>query len=142
MDTAPANATVVTQEIRIVDAQGRVRMLLSAANGAPEIVLMRENGAPSARMSLTPDGRPAITLINPAAGPSAALEIDDKGAHLKFDGVGGSSSYVFLSNVGTSGLVLIDPKATRRLSAIVTPEGEGKLEVLDATGKCSLAKPR
>lgn len=144
MDAIPPVAPpVVTQEIRLVDAQGHVRMLLSTLAGAPSIVLMREDGQPGVSVALKADGLPAITLANPqAAGPTAVLEIDDKGAHVKFDRPGGASSYVFLSNGGTSGLVSLDARGTRRLNAIVNADGSAKVETFGEGGQAVPAAPR
>jgi hypothetical protein len=100
---------IVTEEIRIVDELGHTRLLLSAKGGTPKIKLLRSDGKFGSEVSLDADGRPAIKLANADSnGPTAALEIDDKGAHVKFDGQGGASSYLFLNNAGGSGIVLFD----------------------------------
>ncbi len=81
-------------------------------------------------------GRPAVSLANPiSGGPSATMEIDDKGAHVKFDRPGGASSYLFLNNAGGSGMVLIDPKGRRRLEATVASDGTSTITQLDEDGK-------
>jgi hypothetical protein len=122
MDALPP---VVTQEIRIVDAQGHLRMLLSAAGGTPVIRVSRADGSTAIEATLDASGHPSVTLTNPdPAGPVAALEVDDKGAHVKLDRPGKASSYLFLNNAGTSGLVLVDPRGVRRYEAIVDPDGQ------------------
>lgn len=127
---------VVTQEVRIVDAQGHTRILLSAKNGTPTILLIGGDGAPRATVALDAASRPAVTLSNPDLGwPSAALAIDDKGAHVKFDRPGGASSYLFLNNVGGSGVVLIDAAGKRRIAMTVAPDGKTKIERLGDDGK-------
>jgi hypothetical protein len=99
----PPPPSIATQEIRIVDAQGRPRILLSARDGTPTILLLRDDGKPGANVTLDAAGRPMVTLTNPLPpGPTAALGIDDK----KFDRPGGASAYLFLNNVGGSGVVL------------------------------------
>ncbi len=127
---------IVAQEIRIVDGAGNTRMLLSAKGAAPVIEMRRADGKVTATIALDPAGRPAILLANPdGAGPMAALEVDDKGAHVKFDRPGGASSYLFLNNAGASGVVLIDPKGIRRLSATVSADGAAQVERFGADGK-------
>ncbi|WP_342629642.1 hypothetical protein AAC691_08055 [Nguyenibacter vanlangensis] len=122
---------VVTQEVRIVDAQGHTRILLSAKDDTPTILLIGSDGAPRAMVALDAAGRPAVTLSNPdPTWPSAALAIDDKGAHVKFDRPGGASSYLFLNNAGGSGMVLIDAAGKRRIGMTVTPDGKTKVERL------------
>lgn len=133
-DLPPPAPPVSTQELRIVDAQGHPRMLLSALHGAPEIVLLREDGSTGARVALDAAGRPALTLLNPlAAGPHATVEIDDKGAHLLLERPGGASSYLFLNNAGVSGVVLIAADGQRRLSATLAADGSSRIERADGT---------
>jgi hypothetical protein len=117
-------APLVTQEIRITDAQGHPRIILSARDGVPTIRLLRDDDQAGATVSLDAQGRPAIRLANPAAdAPAAAIEIDDKGAHVTFDRPGGASSYLFLNNAGGSGVVLIDAQGRRQASLVLAPDG-------------------
>lgn len=90
-----------SQELRITDAAGVTRMVLSAREGLP-----------------------AITLFNPdPAGPSARFELDAKGAHLKFDRPGGASAYLFLNAEGASGVVLIGADGVTRGSVVMAADG-------------------
>ncbi len=133
MHDAPP-APVVTQEIRVTDAQGHPRIILSARDGTPTIQLLRGDDTPGATITLDAAGRPAIHLANPAPGsPTASLEIDDKGAHVKFDRPGGASSYVFLNNAGGSGLVLIDAQGARKASLVLAPDGTVSTDGLTPT---------
>jgi hypothetical protein len=121
---ASSPAPVVTQEIQIVDGNGNVRILLSAKSGVPIFQLADANKKTNALISLDEEGRPSIRLNNPeASGPSAIIEIDNNGTHVKFDHPGGASSYLFLNNAGGSGVVFIDAKGVRRLDALVHPDG-------------------
>lgn len=131
MNDLPPPPPVTTQELRIVDAQGRPRMLLSALNGSPEIVLLREDGSTGARVALDAAGHPALTLLNPlATGPHATVEIDDKGAHLLLERPGGASAYLFLNNAGGSGVVSIAADG-QRLSATLAADGTSRIERAD-----------
>jgi len=77
-----------------------------------------------------------VTLANPdPALPTAALEIDGKGAHVRFDRPGGASSYPFLNNAGASGVVLIDAAGQRRLSTTLGPDGSSSIKRFDIVGK-------
>jgi hypothetical protein len=119
-----SSSPVVTQEIQIVDGHGDVRILLSAKSGAPVIQLVDAQKKSNALISLDEEGRPSIKLSNPEAnGPSAIIEIDSNGTHVKFDHPDGASSYLFLNNVGASGVVFIDARGVRRLDALVHPDG-------------------
>ncbi|WP_206240608.1 hypothetical protein [Novosphingobium terrae] len=133
MQAAPP-APVVTQEIRVTDAQGHARIVLSARDGTPTIQLLRGDDTPGATISLDAAGRPAIRLANPAPNaPTASLEIDDKGAHVKFDRPGGASSYVFLNNAGGSGIVLIDARGARKAGIVLAPDGTISLQGITPT---------
>lgn len=126
---------VITSEVRIVDPAGAPRIVLSATNGMPAIVLIGRDAKAAATVALDSNDRPSIKLANPEAGaPTAAIEIDDKGAHVKFDRPGGASSYLFLNNAGTSGVVLIDGKGVRRASVLVGADGKVTVEGLDGNG--------
>jgi hypothetical protein len=126
---------IVTQEIRIVDAQGHARILISAKSGAPTIIMLRDDGVVAAEMALDGAGRPSIKMANPdGAGPTVALAIDDKGAHMKLDRPGGASGYLFLNNAGASGIVMVDTKGIRRINATVAQDGTARIERLDDRG--------
>ena len=134
MDAQPP--PIVTQEIQIVDAQGRPRLLLSARSGEPVIEMLRNNSQPGLVMTLDSAGRPSVKLGNPdPAGPTAALEIDDKGAHVKFDRPGGASSYLFLNNLGGSGVVILDTKGTRRIDILTAPDGSTSIDRYGSDGR-------
>lgn len=127
---------LVSEEIRIVDPEGRPRLLLSAASGAPSVEFLGGDGAVGLRLALDVADRPCAVLANPRSdGPSAQLEIDDKGAHVKFDRPSGGSAYLFLSNTGSAGVVLIDTQGTRRLAVTLSGSGEPGLERFDEQGR-------
>jgi len=127
---------IVTSEISIVDAAGQPRLVLSAASGVPSIQLLSPKGVASATVALDPEGRPRIALSSPdAAQPTVSVEVDDKGAHARFDRPAGGSSYLFLNNAGVSGLVLIDTHNVRRAEVILGPDGEPQVRRYDAQGR-------
>jgi hypothetical protein len=129
-------APVVTNEIRLVDAAGKTRLLLSTKSGVPIVQLLDDKGTPGLSASLDATGHGSLKLHNPAASaPDAAIEIDDKGAHVKFDRSGGSSAYLFLNNAGESGVVLIDNRGKRRLNILVKEDGSSTIERFDDQGK-------
>jgi hypothetical protein len=123
---------VVTNEIRLVDAAGKTRLLLSIQSGLPIVQLLSEDGTPGLSASLDAAGHGSMKLHNSAArGPDAAIEIDDKGAHVKIDRSGGSSAYLFLNNAGESGAVLIDNHGKRRINMLVKEDGSSAIERFD-----------
>jgi hypothetical protein len=129
-------APIVTSEIRLVDAAGKTRMLLSTQSGLPIMQLLNEDGMPGLSASLDAAGHGSLKLHNPAAhGPDAGIEIDDKGAHVKFDRSGGSSAYLFLNNAGESGVVLIDSHGKRRINMLVKEDGSSTIERFNDQGQ-------
>ncbi len=126
---------VVAQQISIVDALGHPRIVMSVTDGLPTIVVLRADGTSAITARTDGAGRPTVILSNPLpGGPTAAFEIDDKGAHVKFDRPGGASAYLFLNNRGGSGAVLIDASGRRRLDAEVTADGTSKIDRLGSDG--------
>ncbi|RWX81787.1 hypothetical protein EPK99_05915 [Neorhizobium lilium] len=134
MDSLPP--PIVAQEIQIVDAQGHPVLRLSGASGRPVVEFLRQDGAQGLALSLDDAGRPSVMLANPdAALPTASLEIDDKGAHVKFDRPGGASSYLFLNNTGGSGVVLFGPTGDRRLDILAAPDGTTTVQRYGSNGQ-------
>jgi hypothetical protein len=83
---------------------------------------MDDSGNTGATLALDATNRASVTLINPHSGwPSAALEIDDKGAHV--------------NNAGGSGTILIDASGKRRLNVTVTANGDAKIARLGDDGR-------
>lgn len=130
--------TLTTRELNITDDEGRTRLQLLVDTDGPALRLLREDGSEGARVSLDANGLGAVSLSNPdAAGPTARLEVDAKGTHVKFERPGGATAYVFLNNVGTSGLVLVDGEGRRRIAATVAADGSSRIEHHDADGNAA-----
>jgi hypothetical protein len=116
----------------IVDEQGKICMTLSASSQVPTLELLDSSGQKRVTITVDKSGYGAVLLSNPTvSGPIASLEIDDKGAHVKFDRPGGASSYLFLNNSGGSGVVLLDSKGSRKLDLMVAPSGETEFRRYD-----------
>ena len=131
----PVPPPITASEVRIVDAKGQARLVLAAPPEGPNVRLLTPDGQSRAELSLDAAGRPTLKLSSPApAQPAVALEIDDKGAHVKFDRPAGGSSYLFLNNAGATGVVLIDVKGVRRLQAALGSDGEPRVRRFDAAG--------
>jgi hypothetical protein len=117
------NTPLDTRELRIVDASGKPRVILTA-----QVSIALDSG-----------GHASLKLSNPDAKlPTASIEIDDKGAHIKFDKPGGASSYFFLSNTGESGVVLIDKLGTRRLDILLPANGDAVVQRFGSAGQAIL----
>jgi hypothetical protein len=135
-DMHASPSPVISDEIKIVDIQGHPRIIMSARSGNPVIQLLETNGAIGMEVLLDSTGRPAVKLANPdSKGPTAVLEVDDKGTHVLFDRPGGASSYLFLNNAGASGVVLVDSNGVRRFDVLVGSDNNVKMEQFGADGK-------
>ncbi|MFC7066840.1 hypothetical protein [Brucella rhizosphaerae] len=126
---------ITTTELRIVDADGHPRLLLSVKDGLPTVAFMNTQGDVGMRLQLDSQGLPSVVLANPdPTGPTARFEIDGKGAHVKLDGADAASAYLFLNNGSTSGLVLNDANGQRRIGATVTADGISQIVSYDDSG--------
>jgi hypothetical protein len=126
----------VTSELRIVDSAGNTRLRLAALDEGPSVTLLSPDGQPRASLALDAADRPSLKLASPEPSqPSAALQVDDKGVHVRFDRPAGGSTYLFLNNEGGSGVVLIDTRGVRRLEAVMSPEGDPRIRQFDAEGR-------
>jgi hypothetical protein len=133
------NTPLDTRELRIVDASGKPRVILTAQTGQPAIRVLGEDGCAKVSIALDSGGHASLKLSNPDAKlPTASIEIDDKGAHIKFDKPGGASSYFFLSNTGESGVVLIDKLGTRRLDILLPANGDAVVQRFGSAGQAIL----
>ena len=128
--------TLRLQALHIVDPQGRPRLVLSAAKGAPSISLLHSDGSVQATVSLDDTGLPSVSLRNPdPTQPTVRLEVDDKGTHLKLDHPGGSTAYLFVNNGGTCGLVMADAQGERQVEVKVPASGEAFAHLPDDADK-------
>jgi hypothetical protein len=129
-DNSASNLRV--RRLDIVDERGKIFMTLSAPNQVPTLELLDSSGQKRITMSVEEGGYGAVRLSNPSpSGPVASLEIDNKGAHVKFDRPGGASSYLFLNNSGGSGVVLLDSNGSRKLDLMIAPSGETEFRRYD-----------
>jgi hypothetical protein len=124
---------LVTTELTIVDAQGRPRLRLSAAQ-QPTLQMLDEKGNVAMQVSLDDSSYPSIALMNPVGGSSASLAVDPKGAHVKFDRPGGASSYLFLNDEGVSGVVLLDKSGKRRYELLLNADSSVTTRRFDDAG--------
>jgi hypothetical protein len=130
-----SSKAVVTRELKLVDSEGHVRILLTTDRDQPVVRMFRGDGKPAMVLALDGNGNPSVQLHNPNGGASAILEIDDKGTHLKMDHPGGASIYLFLNDAGVSGLVLEDQNGKKRYEILKEVNTEASVTRLDAQGK-------
>ena len=77
---------VIANEVRLVDAAGNTRLLLTTRSGTPSLQFLSGNGTVGMTADLDQEGRGAFRIQNPEAQcPGASIEVDAKGTHVKFD---------------------------------------------------------
>jgi hypothetical protein len=126
---------LVARELKLVDSKGRLRLLLTTDQDQPVVRMFRGDGKPAIDVVLDDGGHPALQLHNPDGGAFAALEIDDKGTHLKMDHPGGASTYLFMNDAGVSGLVFEDQNGKRRYEILKEANNDATVKRSDAEGK-------
>ena len=126
---------LIAHQLTLVDETGQPKLRLSATSGTPSVELLGKSGEVALTVTLDAAGHPAITLNNPDGGSTAALAVDPKGAHVKFDRPGGASSYLFLNDEGVSGIVLLDRTGQRRYEVLVNTDGSVTTKTLQADDK-------
>jgi hypothetical protein len=133
---AEQNTPLNTRELRIVDASGTPRIVLTAESGQPAFRVLGDDGTAMVSIALDSGGHASLKLSNRDAKlPTASIGIDDKGAHVKFDKPGGASSYLFLNNAGESGIVLIDKLGARRLDILLPANGDAVVQRFGSSGQ-------
>jgi hypothetical protein len=133
---AEQNTPLNTRELRIVDASGTPRIVLTAETGQAAFRVLGDDGTAIVSIALDSGGHASLKLSNPDAKlPTASIEIDDKGAHVKFDKPGSASSYLFLNNAGESGVVLIDKSGARRLAILLPTNGDAVVQRFGSSGR-------
>ena len=67
---------VIANEVRLVDAAGNTRLLLTTSSGTPSLQFLSGNGTVGIKADLDQEGRGAFRIQNPEAqGPVAGIEV-------------------------------------------------------------------
>ncbi|HZT43344.1 MAG TPA: hypothetical protein VFA07_14335 [Chthonomonadaceae bacterium] len=112
--TANPPKVLTAQELHLVDASGKTRVLIAVqSDGNPGIALLGKDGKIRAALRVRPDGGVALSLHDPDGNNRAALDtLPD-----------GSSSLMLTNKSGKGGVGMV-----------VLPSGKAALTITDADG--------
>ena len=129
-DTAPL---LTVSELRLVDADGRTRGLLTLVRGKPRLILIDEAGEFRMEMGLGPSGEPSLRLKDGAGRlrMETASQADGSPALALIDGAGRRRTALKLSHDGSPRLLMADSEGRERLALWQEP-GELGLALADA----------
>jgi len=127
---------LTAQEIRLVDASGRTRALLSLLRGRPRLIMTDQNGEFRVELGMDADGLPNLTLRdrNGRARTFLALTSQDQPTLRCADEKGGTRIRLDLRPTGDPALIMQDQAGRDRL-ALWQEAGELGLALADTSGR-------
>jgi hypothetical protein len=128
--TTPPGETLEAKSLKIVDHEGKPRVLLTASTG---VTVLDSAGKPRAVLGVDAEG-PGLVLFGGKAIGRAILNINKDGPALTFTGAGNVLRAVFALIPRGPGLVLFDEQQNERAMLTVS-SGAGVLELEDIDGK-------
>jgi hypothetical protein len=75
LGAAQGPADIDVTRLRLFDAAGKVRGVMSVSNGGPALILLDDAGKPRAQMGVVADGSPAVILYDANGKPRAHLGV-------------------------------------------------------------------
>lgn len=125
---AGGDGVLTGRALKLLDAQGRLRLLLTASTG---VSFLDAAGRTRASLGLDPDGAPGLVLNG--ADSRAILNVDGAGPALTLTGAGGKLRAVLALVDGQPGLVFLDGEERERARFSVAAGG-GRGLLRDADG--------
>jgi hypothetical protein len=140
--TAPFEALAQTQtlvragEMRLVDADGRTKALLTLIKGQPRLLLLDDRGEFRIVVGLSDAGRPEVQLKDETGRTRAEMSVTGKNAPalLMTDAAGGRRVGLTLDQRGQPSFLLRDETGRERL-AVWQERGEQGLALAGADGR-------
>lgn len=127
--TTPAARTLELSTLKIVDGDGKLRVLLTPTSG---LSFLDAEGRPRAILGIDAQG-PGLMLYGEKGEGRATLSVNHDGPGLIFTGAGGALRTVLALLRDAPGLVFYDAQEQERVTLAVQGGG-GALELKDATG--------
>ena len=127
---------LAVEELVIADADGRVRIALSAAAGGGSIDQFDAEGRLRISQGIEPDGKAGVTLLDPAgARRIGAAAFADGDAGIAVLDRGGKVRIQLLSEAdGLAGTVHLDPQGRKRIETFAAADGRALHSFLDPSG--------
>ena len=130
----PADLSV--QKLAIADAEGRVRIALSAAEGAAAIEHYDANGRLRISQGIDADGKAGLALLDPEGARrigAAAFADGDAGIAI-LDRAGKVRIQLLSAADGLSGTLHLDPQGRKRIETLASADGTAVHSFMDPTG--------
>ena len=128
--TPAPNRTLELNSLKIVDAEGKVRLLLTAATG---LSVLDADGTTRASLGVDGDG-PGLILFGGKSVGRAILNVNRDGPALSFTGADNALRAIFALIPSGPGVVLFDEQQNERATLSVRGRS-GTLEIKDANGE-------
>jgi hypothetical protein len=127
--------TVEAEEFRLLDSGGRLRARLGLDGDSVSLSLNGAQGTLQVRLQTDSQGNSALQIQDAdGSSPRVDIRVDPLGCHVLLAGSGRQQSYLFLKNIGASGLVLTDAAGERRAQFMLSPDGGVEARVWGAAG--------
>ena len=127
---------VAVQELAVADADGRVRIVLSAAAGGGSIDQFDAEGRLRISQGIEPDGKAGLTLLDPAGARriGAAAFADGDAGIAVLDRSGKVRIQLISEADGLAGTVHLDPQGRKRVEIFAAADGRVLQSFLDPAG--------
>ena len=131
---------VAVQELAVADADGRVRIVLSAAAGGGSIDQFDAEGRLRISQGIEPDGKAGLVLLDPAGARriGAAAFADGDAGIAVLDRSGKVRIQLISEADGLAGTVHLDPQGRKRIETFAAADGRALQSFLDPVGGVSL----
>jgi hypothetical protein len=131
---------IAVQELAVADADGRVRIVLSAAAGGGSIDHFDAEGRLRISQGIEPDGKASLTLVDQAGARriGAAAFADGDAGIAVLDRAGKVRIQLISEADGLAGSVLLDPQGRKRVETFAAADGRALQSFLDPSGGVQL----
>jgi hypothetical protein len=135
-----ASSRVTVQELAVTDAEGRVRIALSAAASGGSIDHFDAEGRRRISQGIEPDGKASLTLLDSAGARriGAAAFADGDAGIAVLDRSGKVRIQLISEADGLAGSVLLDPQGRKRIETFAAADGRVLQSFLDPSGDVRL----
>jgi len=127
---------VAVQELAVADADGRVRIVLSAAAGGGTIDQFDAEGRLRISQGIEPDGKAGLVLLDPTGARriGAAAFADGDAGIAVLDRSGKVRIQLISEADGLAGTVHLDPQGRKRIESFAAADGRALQSFLDPEG--------
>jgi hypothetical protein len=136
LSASPGRGDLAVQKLSIADAEGRVRIALSAADGGSSIEHYDADGRLRISQGIDPQGKAGLSLLDPQGARrigAAAFADGDAGIAI-LDRAGKVRIQLLSESDGLSGTLHLDPQGRKRIETLASADGTAVHSFMDPTG--------